>query len=92
MWDTITPGSTYLFPRECWALKTLHLECVFFLFNFSLLLDFEQRTAPALTSDKMHGVQGGQAGYKQKDLQTLPRQGKMVFQIFLPLKMVCQVF
>ena len=45
-------------------------------------LAFRQRTTPALTTDKMHGIQTGQEGYKQKDCQALPRQGKMVFEIF----------
>ena len=70
----------------------LYIVHVTMLASFLAKLAFGQRTAHASTTDKMHSVQTGQAGYKQKDCQTLPRQGKMVFQIFLPLKMVCQVF
>ena len=87
MWDTIAPESTHLFPRECWLTKTLHLELVFFLAQ----LAFGQGIAHATTIDKVHDVQIGQAGYKKKDCQILPRQGKMVLKIFLPLKMVCQL-
>ena len=39
-------------------------------FGASFLLGktaFRQTTAPALTTDKMYGVQAGQAGSKQKD-------------------------
>ena len=63
------------------------MELVFFLAKLVL----GQRTAPACTTDKMHGVQTRQAGYKRKDSQTLQKQGKMVFQNFLPLEMVCQL-
>ena len=52
----------------------------------------KERTAPASITDKMHSVWTGQAGYKQKECQTLPRQDKIVFRVFLPLKMVCQLF
>ena len=69
--------------RECWALKTLHLKLDFFLAK----LAFGQRTtASASITDKMHGAWTGQAGYKRKDCQTLPRQGKTVLKNFLPLK------
>ena len=67
--------------------KWSHLKLVFFLTK----LAFGQRTAHASTTDKVHGVQTGQAGYKQKDCQTLPRQDKTVFKIFQPLKIVCQL-
>ena len=73
MWDTIAPGSTDVFPRGCWAPKTFHLEFVFFLAQ----LAFRRGTAHALTTDKVHDVRTGQAGYKKKDGQTLLRQGKM---------------
>ena len=52
----------------------------------------KERTAPASITDKMHSVWTGQAGYKQKECQALPRQDKIVFRVFLPLKMVCQLF
>ena len=87
MLDTVAPGSTNLFPRECWSLKTLHLKLVFFLAK----LVFGKGTAHVLALDKMHSVWHGQAGYKKKDCQTLPRQGKVVLKFFLPLKMVCQL-
>ena len=86
-WGTIAPDSTDLFPRECWAPKTLYLEFVFFLAQ----LAFGQKTAHALTTDKVNGVWTGQAVYKKNDYQTLPRQGKIILEIFLPLKMVSQL-
>ena len=79
MWDKIVPGSTDLFLRDCWTPKTLHLELVFFLAK----LAFGQRTAHALTTNKMHDIWTGQAGYKKKDCQILPRQGEIVLKIFL---------
>ena len=82
----IAPSSTSLFLREGWALKMLHFELDFFLAK----LVFGQRIALASTTEKMHSVMTGHHGYKQKDGQTSPRYVKMVFQIFLPLKMVCQ--
>ena len=39
----------------------------------------------------MHNVWTGQAGYKTKDCQILPKQGKTVLKNSLPLKMVCQL-
>lgn len=78
MSDTIAPGSTDLFPKECWALKELHLELNIFLAKLS----FEQRTASALTTVKIHSAHTRLAGYKKNYFQTLPRQGKMVFEKF----------
>ena len=71
MWDTIVPGSTDLFLRDCWTPKTLHLEFVFFLAQ----LAFGQETAHASTTDKVHNVWTGQPGYKKKRLSNLAKTG-----------------
>ena len=49
----IASDSINLFPRECWAPKTLHLDLIFFLAK----LAFGQGTDHATATEKLHSIQ-----------------------------------